>query len=94
MESRFNRPVTPDAVPDLPWAIDTLNRVFKAVAAAKLSGESVSVSVFLVLVQRVAWVHLVMRLTPAYDTAKQREYLSTLVDIGRGQRTILTVALN
>lgn len=93
MESRFNRPVTHSAVSDLPWVIDTLDRVFHAVAATKVSGEAVPAAVFLVLLQGIAWIHLTMRLAPPYNTAKQREYLSTLIDIVTGPRTVLNVAL-
>ena len=93
MESRFNRPVTHSAVSDLPWVIDTLDRVFHAVAAAKESGEPIPATVFLVLLQGIAWIHLTMRLAPPYNTVKQRGYLLTLMNIVTGPRTVLNVAL-
>ena len=78
MNSRFNEAITSAAAFDLPWVLDTLDRVVKAVVA---SDESVPVVVLIVLLQGIAYVHLAMKLASDEITwsPKPRDLLEALI---------------
>ena len=77
MDSRFNGAITSAAAFDLPWVLDTLDRVVKAVIASE---EAVPVVVLIVLLQGIAYVHLAIKLSSDEITwsPKPRELLEPL----------------
>ena len=76
MNNRFNRIIRPTVSTELPWVVDTLDRVLKIVASA----ESVPADVLLVLLQGIAWVYEASTMATAVElTPKLKKMLEPLM---------------
>lgn len=86
MDSQFNRTITPAATLDLPWIIDTLDRVIHTV-----SDEPIPVAVLVVLLQGISWVHLASKMASEHITwtTTPQEMLDTLSVRFPSEHTVL-----